>query len=196
VGSRRRHRDAAGDWHHPEFPPRPLLSSTSAAPTIASGGYQVGLLSDLCSDPSSAPIYLMPTLTLGVSEPSMSMAYRVSFYDREYGDLEDVVTLGSFEAGVQLVRDRLAADGHYLITDCAKRRTWSISRRSTIGPANVPGISGFTLTTPPMGRRSDFCAAEAGRCRVPTLPCKPAPPYEVRPWSGKQPLKFQSSYIY
>jgi len=49
VGSRRRHRDAAGDWHHPEFPPRPLLSSTSAAPTIASGGYQVGLLSDLCS---------------------------------------------------------------------------------------------------------------------------------------------------
>ena len=68
------------------------------------------------ADPSSMPIYLMPTLTLGMSEPSMPTAYRVSFYDREYGDLEDVVTLGSFEAGVQLVRDRLSADGYYLIT--------------------------------------------------------------------------------
>ena len=36
----------------------------------------------------------MPKLTLGVSEPSRPTAYRVSFYDREYGDLEDVVTLG------------------------------------------------------------------------------------------------------
>ena len=67
-------------------------------------------------DTSSAPTYLMPTLTLGMSELSTPTAYRVSFYDREYGDLEDVVTLGSFEAGVQLVRDRLSADGHYLIT--------------------------------------------------------------------------------
>jgi len=65
------------------------------------------------ADPSSD---LMPTLTLGMSEPSMPTAYRVSFYGREYGDLKDVVTLGSFEAGVQLVRDRLSADGHYLIT--------------------------------------------------------------------------------
>ena len=68
------------------------------------------------ADPSSMPTYLMPTLTLGLSEPSTPTAYRVSFYDREYGDLEDVVTLGSFEAGVQLVRDRLSAEGHYLIT--------------------------------------------------------------------------------
>ena len=68
------------------------------------------------ADPSSMSIYLMPTLTLGMSEPRMPTAYRVSFYDREYGDLEDVVTLGSFEASVQLVRDRLSADGHYLIT--------------------------------------------------------------------------------
>ena len=43
------------------------------------------------ADPSSLPTYLMPTLTLGMSEPSTSTAYRVSFYDREYGDLEDVV---------------------------------------------------------------------------------------------------------
>ena len=67
------------------------------------------------ADPSSVPTYLLPTLTLGMSEPSMPTAYLVSFFDREYGDLEDVVTLGSFAAGVQLVRDRLSADGHYLI---------------------------------------------------------------------------------
>ena len=67
-------------------------------------------------DPSSTPTYMMPTLTLGMSEPSMPAVYRVSFYDREYGDLKDVVTLGSFEAGEQLVRDRIGADGHYLIT--------------------------------------------------------------------------------
>ena len=76
---------------------------------------QIAVSADL-ADPSSVPTYLMSTLTLGMSEPSMPTAYRVSFYDREYGDLEDVVTLGSFEAGVQLVRDRLSADGHYLIT--------------------------------------------------------------------------------
>lgn len=46
------------------------------------------------ADPSSVPTYLMPTLTLGMSEPSMPTAYRVSFYDREYGDLEDVVGAG------------------------------------------------------------------------------------------------------
>ena len=67
------------------------------------------------ADPSSAPTYVMSTLILGISEPGMPTAYRVSFYDREYGDLEDVVTLGSFEAGVRLVRDRLSADGYYLI---------------------------------------------------------------------------------
>ena len=67
------------------------------------------------ADPSSMPTYLMSALTLGMSEPSTPTAYRVSFFDREYGDLEDVITLGSFAAGVQLVRDRLSADGHYLI---------------------------------------------------------------------------------
>lgn len=38
------------------------------------------------------------------------------------GDLDDVVTLGSFEAGAQLVHDRLSSDGHYfIITTWANR---------------------------------------------------------------------------
>ena len=68
------------------------------------------------ADQSLAPSDLMPTLTLVMSEPGLPTAYRVSFYSLEHGDLEDVVTLDSFEAGVQLVRDRLSADGQYLIT--------------------------------------------------------------------------------
>jgi hypothetical protein len=95
------------------------------------------------ADPSSVPTYLMPTLTLDMSEPSMPTAYRVSFYDREYGDLEDVVTLGSFEAGVQLVRDRLAADGHYLITaiwaNHQGEMTVSTSRQMVLARIEVAG---------------------------------------------------------
>ena len=101
------------------------------------------------AEPSSAPTYLMPTLTLGMSEPSMPTAYRVSFYDREYGDLEDVVTLGSFEAGVQLVRDRLSADGHYLIA-----ATW----------ANHQGE--MTVSTP---RQMVLARIEVANDRVPLV---------------------------
>jgi hypothetical protein len=65
---------------------------------------------------SSAPDFLMPTLSLTVFETSLPKAYRAYFYAHDYGDLEDVVTVESFDAGVQLVRDRLARDGDYVIT--------------------------------------------------------------------------------
>ena len=67
------------------------------------------------SDSSKMPDLLMPTLRLGAPELQAPAAYGVSFYNREYGDLEEVGTLDSFDAGVQLVRDRLAISGHYLI---------------------------------------------------------------------------------
>lgn len=65
---------------------------------------------------SSAPDFLMPTLSLTVFETSVPRAYRAYFYAHDYGDLEDVVTVESFDAGVQLVRDRLAREGDYVIT--------------------------------------------------------------------------------
>lgn len=65
---------------------------------------------------SKAAAYLMPTLSLTVFESPLPKAYRAYFYAQEYGDLEDVVTVDSFDAGVQLVRDRLARDGDYVIT--------------------------------------------------------------------------------
>lgn len=65
---------------------------------------------------SDLTVFAMPTLSLTVFESPLPKAYRVFFYEREYGDLEDVVTVDSFEAGVQLVRDRLAPDADYAIT--------------------------------------------------------------------------------
>jgi hypothetical protein len=63
-----------------------------------------------------APDFLMPTLSLTVFETPVPKAYRAFFYAQEYGDLEDVVTVDTFDAGVQLVRDRLARDCDYVIT--------------------------------------------------------------------------------
>lgn len=68
------------------------------------------------ADGSGAPDYLMPTLCLTLFETPMPKAYRVYFYAHEYGDLEDVVTVDTFDVGVQLVRDRLTRDGDYAIT--------------------------------------------------------------------------------
>ena len=56
--------------------------------------------------------HLMPALRLDLTMPSQP-AYKVSFYDRENGDLTDVVTTDTFRAGVQLVRDRLPQDADY-----------------------------------------------------------------------------------
>ncbi len=67
------------------------------------------------SEPGT-PDFLMPTLSLTVFETSLPKAYRAYFYAQDYGDLEDVVTVKSFDAGVQLVRDRLARDDDYVIT--------------------------------------------------------------------------------
>jgi len=68
------------------------------------------------ADGSGTPDFLMPTLSLTVFETSTPKAYRVYFYAHEYGDLEDVVTVDTFDAGVQLVRDRLTRDGDYAVT--------------------------------------------------------------------------------
>jgi hypothetical protein len=56
--------------------------------------------------------HLMPEVRLDLAMPSQPV-YRVSFYDLEYGDLTDVVTTDTFDAGVQLVRDRLPRDADY-----------------------------------------------------------------------------------
>jgi hypothetical protein len=62
-----------------------------------------------------ATAFLMPLLRLEPLTMAEPKAYKASFYDHEYGDLEDVVTVDAFETGVQVVRDRLPREGEHVI---------------------------------------------------------------------------------
>lgn len=70
-----------------------------------------------------ATAFLMPLLRLEPLTMAEPKAYKASFYSREYGDLEDAVTVETFEAGVQVVRDRLPRDGEHVI-----EATWANGR--------------------------------------------------------------------
>jgi hypothetical protein len=84
------------------------------------------------SSASNASGVLMPTLRYG-EEPSSTRPapYKVYLYDREYGDLEDVITLEAFDICVQLVRDRLD-----LSVECVVQTAW------------VNGAGALTVLTP------------------------------------------------
>lgn len=64
---------------------------------------------------NEATAFLMPLLRLDPLPMAEPKAYKASFYDHEYGDLEDVVTVDAFETGVQVVRDRLVPDAEHVI---------------------------------------------------------------------------------
>jgi hypothetical protein len=59
--------------------------------------------------------------------------YKVFFYDREYGDLTDAVTTESFDAGVQLVRDRLPVQADYVVEATWTRGVGEMEVRSPRG---------------------------------------------------------------
>ena len=105
------------------------------------------------------PAFLMPTLSLTVFETPLPKAYRAYFYAQEYGDLEDVVTVDTFDAGVQLVRDRLARDGDYVITASWIKHQGEMTVTTPRGMvvARVEAdVSGVTTTQPVV---LDACAA-------------------------------------
>lgn len=59
------------------------------------------------------PAMLMPDLRLDDIQAVEPATYKVYFYDRTCGDLDDAVTLETFEQGVQLILDRVDAHrGH------------------------------------------------------------------------------------
>ena len=105
------------------------------------------------------PAFLMPTLSLTVFETPLPKAYRAYFYAPDYGDLEDVVTVDTFDAGVQLVRDRLARDGDYVITASWIKHQGEMTVATPRGMvvARVEAdVSGATTTQPVV---LDACAA-------------------------------------
>lgn len=87
---------------------------------------------------NDAPALLMPDLRLDEIQALAPVAYKVHFYGRACGDLEDVVTLDAFDAGVQLVLDRVDAHrGH------AIEASWTNGR----GALKVLTPTGATLAT-------------------------------------------------
>lgn len=111
-----------------------------------------------CSE-TQVPAFLMPTLSVTVFETRLPRAYRAYFYAQEYGDLEDVVTVDTFDAGVQLVRDRLARDGDYVITASWIKHQGEMTVATPRGMvvARVEAdVSGVTTTQPVV---LDACAA-------------------------------------
>lgn len=58
---------------------------------------------------------LMPDLRLDEVQVLLPGVYKVFFYDREHGGLKDIVTLDAFDAGVQLILDRLDTHREYVI---------------------------------------------------------------------------------
>lgn len=71
------------------------------------------------------PALLMPSLRFEETQAVEPAVYKVFFYDRECGDLEDVVTLDAFDTGVQLVCDRLDTR-----IECVVEASWTKGRGS------------------------------------------------------------------
>lgn len=85
----------------------------------------------LCTE--EAHEFLLPTLSLTLYESPASPAYRVFFYSPDYGDLDDVVTVDSFEAGVQLMCDRLALGAQRVVTASWVRNEGDLTVSSSHG---------------------------------------------------------------
>jgi hypothetical protein len=103
--------------------------------------------------PVSSPevgMHLFPALRLNLAMPSQP-AYKVSFYDREYGDLTDVVTTDTFDAGVQLVRDRLPQDADYEVEATWTHGLGDMEVRTPRGTivARVEAVNGGNVSVQP-----------------------------------------------
>lgn len=66
---------------------------------------------------TETPAFLLPDLRLEEIQALEPVAYKVFFYDRECSDLEDVITLDAFDAGVQ-----------WLLTAVGKRVKMAVKR--------------------------------------------------------------------
>jgi hypothetical protein len=91
------------------------------------------------------------TFGLGSEAVPALPSYKVFFYDREYGDLTDAVTTDSFDAGVQLVRDRLPVQADYVVEATWTRGIGEMEVRSPRGTvvARVQPVADTDVTVLP-----------------------------------------------
>lgn len=91
------------------------------------------------------------TFGLGLQAVPALPSYKVFFYDREYGDLTDAVTTDSFDAGVQLVRDRLPVQADYVVEATWTRGIGEMEVRSPRGTvvARVQPVADTDVTVLP-----------------------------------------------
>lgn len=101
----------------------------------------------------------LPRLSVTVFESPLPKAYRVFFYERDYGDLADVLTVDSFEAGVQLVRDRLVPDGNYSITASWFRHEGEITVATSQGTVLARVEADDSAAPTPRPEVRDACSA-------------------------------------
>jgi hypothetical protein len=89
--------------------------------------------------------------TFGLGTFAPKATYKVFFYDREYGDLTDAVTTDSFDAGVQLVRDRLPVQADYVVEATWTRGIGEMEVRSPRGTvlARVQPVGDTDVTVLP-----------------------------------------------
>jgi len=89
--------------------------------------------------------------TFGLGTFAPKATYKVYFYDREYGDLTDAVTTDSFDAGVQLVRDRLPVQADYVVEATWTRGIGEMEVRSPRGTvvARVQPVGDTDVTVQP-----------------------------------------------
>ncbi len=95
-----------------------------------------------------------PAVSTPEPNPSLlaaTVSYKVFFYDREYGDLTDAITTESFDAGVQLVRDRLPVQADYVVEATWTRGIGEMEVRSPRGTfvARVEPVADTDVTVQP-----------------------------------------------
>jgi hypothetical protein len=99
--------------------------------------------------------------TPGSDSPSFGAkaSYKVFFYDREHGDLTNAVTTDSFDAGVQLVRERLPVHADYVVEATWTRGIGEMEVRSPRGTviARVQPVDETDVTVQPPFTKA--CAA-------------------------------------
>jgi hypothetical protein len=120
------------------------IASAHELRQIAQDTFRLGIQPGLDERALSTPAPGSPTFGAKAS-------YKVFFYDREHGDLTDAGTTDSFDAGVQVVRERLPVQADYVVEATWTRGIGEMEVRSPRGTviARVQPVDETDVTVKP-----------------------------------------------